>query len=491
MVDLDNLLVAKVARTLDESDEHYDERLRTYVSQLQKATSTKSGKRISDPELLRVLHPAENTLGYIFLLNGLTSERSSDLYVISLVAFLTQFDPIQARYAGAEWRRILQIANEVVQARQDTQLLTPVRNAILRMDPSSSTFTTNHFEYVQLCLHARRPREALPILDKDILYFPYKDIQDIDSRPACAEHQNSCGYITRRSEISGDVTTLMVQEYYLLAAQAYIGVRNYERAKVLLELVIATPTLNQAVDLYMLEAFKKLILVGLVADGAPVSCSHLFEQGSLRLVEPIAKPYQALADAFKNRDLAKYHAEVDVAGSPWADDGNLGLVNEAAEALRRHRVLDLQRTYAALPVDQVAIHLSLSSQNTAQLLQTMIQQGHLQASISTSSQASHAQNGASSGGNAVLRFHSWDTSRPVQHIRANPTEQIQAQIQRIAILSEAVKEADRKFSLTKDYGDWLKRNKKGQDAGAAAFEDPMEMDDNFGGGGEDEDIMAT
>lgn len=277
----------------------------------------------------------------------------------------------------------------------------------------------------------------------------------------------------------------------MLGAQVYIGLRNYERAKTFLELVIATPTLNQAVDMYMLEAYKQLILVGLVADGTPVSCSHLFEQGSQRLVEPLAKPYQALADAFKNRDLARLHAEMDEAGPLWIDEGNLGLVNEAAESLRRHRVLDLQRTYASLPVDQVAIHLSLSTQNTVQLLQNMIQQGHFQASISTSTRTSGPQNGASSGNTPVLRFHSWDTSQPVQSVGGDMAANIQSQIQRIAVLSEAVKEADRKFSLTKDYGDYLKRNKKGQDAGAAAFEDPMEMDDNFGGGADDEDIMAT
>ncbi|KAF2227736.1 hypothetical protein BDZ85DRAFT_292799 [Elsinoe ampelina] len=491
MVDLDNLLVQKITRSSYDTDENYDSKLQAHVSQLRKATSTKSGKRISDPELLRVLHPAEHTLGYIFLLNGLTNGRTSDIYVISLVAFLTQFDPVQARYAGAEWRRILQIAGEVMVETQDVQLLTPIRTAILRMDPSSSTFTTSHLEYLQLCLHVRRPREALPILDKDILDFPYKDYPEIDARPACADHHNSCGYITKKSDISGDVTALMVQEYFLLGAQVYIGLRNYERAKTFLELVIATPTLNQAVDMYMLEAYRKLLLVGLVADGVPVPCSHIFEQGSVRIAESAAKPYQGLVEAFKNRDLAKFHAEVDEAGLSWVEDGNAGLVREAAESLRRYRVLDLQRTYAALPVDQVAIHLSLSSQNTVQLLQSMIQQGHLQASISTSNRPSHSQNGTSNGDAPVLRFHSWDSSRPVQQVGGDKEQQIQSQIQRIAVLSEAVKEADRKFSLTKDFGDYLKRNKKGTDAGAAAFEDPMEMDDNFGGGGDDEDIMAT
>ena len=70
-----------------------------------------------------------------------------------------------------------------------------------------------------------------------------------------------------------------------------------------------------------------------------------------------------------------------------------------------------------------------------------------------------------------------------------------AQIARIKLLSQAVKEADRKYSLTKEYGDWLRRNKKNLDAGTGTFEDPMEMDaplNGLGGGaGDDEDIMAT
>ncbi|PNS14310.1 hypothetical protein CAC42_6823 [Sphaceloma murrayae] len=489
MVDLENLLNTRIQRGAETTDERYDHELHSYVRDLRRATSIKSGKRLEDPELLRVLHPANNTLGYIFLLLGLTSDRTSDLYVISLVAFLTQFDPVQARYAGPEWRRVLQIAHEVTVTREDSQLLTPIRNAILRMDPTSSTFTTNHLEYVSLCLQARRPREALPIIDKDILHFPSKQDPDIDLEYPCASHKSSCGYITRKSEISGELTVLHVQEYYMLCALVYIGVRNYERAKVVLQLVMATPTLNQAVDLYMLEAYKRLILVGLVADGAPVPCNHLVEQGTMRTLEPLTKQYMGLAEAFRNRDLTKFHAEVDVAGLIWRDDGNQGLVQETAEALRRYRVLDLQRTYAALPVDQVAVHLSLSTQDTVQLLQNMIGQGHLQASISASNTVSSTQNSASpSGSSPVIRFHTWDTSRSVQHASEGTVpQQIAAQIQRIEIMSGAVKEADRKYSLTKDYGDWLKRNKKGADAGAAAFEDPMEMDDNDK---DDEDIMA-
>lgn len=124
MRDLENILITKVARGPNTSDEQYDHQLVVLVKELRRATSIKSGKRIDDTDLLQVLHPANNTLGYIFLLLGLTSERNSDLYVISLVAFLTQFDPVQARYAGPEWRRVLQIANEVIMATGNVSLCT-------------------------------------------------------------------------------------------------------------------------------------------------------------------------------------------------------------------------------------------------------------------------------------------------------------------------------------------------------------------------------
>ncbi|GAM85556.1 hypothetical protein ANO11243_035630 [Dothideomycetidae sp. 11243] len=485
-----DLLLADSSPPSPFSNAEYDRRLKDLVNQLRRAYSTRTANRIEDAQLLRLLHPANNTLGYIFLLLNISTDRTSDLFLISLVAFLKTFEPVQARYAGPEWRRILEMTGELVHATQNTEILLPYRTAILRMDPTSSTFTSNHLSYVELCLQARRPREALAILDNDVLNFPYDEVQGVDSRRLC-EDSKGCDYITTHSGISGEVTTLLVQEYYLLGAQVYIGLREYARATLFLELVLSTPGVGAPLNAFMIEAYKKLVLVSLVSRGQSPNMSRLVtDQSAERTLSQTAKAYEVLSDTFKQRKLEKFHAEVDVAGSLWSDDGNLGLVHEAGEALRRHRVLDLSKTYSALPVERVASHLNTPVERMIQLLQAMIQQGHLQASVSSSSGHAGLQNGTSSSDtSAIIRFHAWDTSKAAP---TSPSEEkIQSQMRRIEALANAVRESDRRFALTREYAEWLRRNRKGADAGAAAYEDPMEMDDVGGRGGEDEDIMAA
>ena len=149
-------------------------------------------------------------------------------------------------------------------------------SAILRMDPASTTFTSNHLTLVRLCLLARLPRLALSVLDKDIYNLPLDPLKNIDDTYPCASHQLSAAYITRSSGISAPLTPSDVQEYYLLGAHVYIGLRQFPRARLFLELVLATPTTHVATSL-MVEAYKKLILVGLLSTGSTFPTKGLLD----------------------------------------------------------------------------------------------------------------------------------------------------------------------------------------------------------------------
>jgi len=350
------------------------------------------------------------------------------------------------------------------------------------MDPTAATFTTSHLLFVQSCLGLGLPRQALPILDKDIYSLPGASTRDVDEVPLCGRHELSCTYITKSSKISGEVFLPDIQEYYLLSAHVYIGLRNYERARLCLEFVIAVPTKDNAANSYMVEAYKKLLILGLLVSGEPYKTSHLTEQGAHKTLSSLCKAYESLVEAFRNRDLQRFYAEIDVVGDLWISDGNLGLVQAAAEALRRYRVIDLQKTYAAVDVDRVAVHLSLSSQATLQLLTSMIQDGHLNATIEDRS-----ANGITDGKAAViLRFLSTSSAQKSGD-GSTVDNAIEAQVEKIKALSAFVKEADRRLAVTKEWADYVKRSKKA-DPGAAAFEDPMEM--SWDPPAEDEDLMA-
>ena len=123
MADTANLLLRDTRRSVAGNDSEYENYLSTFVQELRGTFSVRTGKGIDDSDLLRVLHPATNTLGYIFLLNNITLDRTSDLFMISLVAFLTQYDAAQARYAGPEWRRILDMTADLVHATQNVSRL--------------------------------------------------------------------------------------------------------------------------------------------------------------------------------------------------------------------------------------------------------------------------------------------------------------------------------------------------------------------------------
>jgi len=486
MADIATALLSNDAAARPAGDTEYDRSLRDFMAMIRKTKQSQLNQQVNGNSLLQLLDPARNSISYLFVLLARKSQKLTQETLFAITDFLVSFDPIQMRYAGPEWSQLIRWVNEIYVQSQDPQIILPIRTAILRMDPLSSTFTSNHLLLVRLCLEAGLPREALPILDMDIYCLPTDPITGIDDTLMCAAHELSCMYITRGSGISLEVQVAMLQEYYYLGAYVYIGLRLYERARLFLEMVITVPVQNHAVNPLMVEAHKRMILIGLLAQGQPYKTSHLVDQASYKTMQSLSKPYDALADAFYRRDVRKFNAETDAANAQWAEDGNTGIVNQVSESLLRYRVIDLQKTYAALPVDRVATHLSLPPQATSTLLTQMIRDGHVNATITHPSASTSTTNGHPPS--PILRFQAQKTSQSDSEV----DRQLQSQVRRIQELSAYLKEADRKVSITKEYADWIRRSKK-TDHGTAAFEDPMDL--TWGpsagrGDADDEDMMA-
>lgn len=370
-----------------------------------------------------------------------------------------------------------------------------LRDAILHMDPMSATFTSNHLLFVRTCLELRVPRQALPLLNKDTLTLPHSINPSIDPRVLCSSFDLSSDYITKSSFISDDLAVQDIQEYYLLGARIYAGIRNYSRASLFLHLVLATPSNNNSIGALTVEAHKALHLISLLHNGTAYKPSSASNTASQRQLSIVSKPYEALSDAFTRRDFSKFQAEKQLGADIWRTDGNTGLVEEASEALRRYRVLDLQETYSALPVSHVASHLELSIESTTTLLTSMIRNGHLHATLSSPSQNS-----------SVLRFsaqHSTDE---------NTAQSIASHQLALEELSIYIQETDRRLSSSKEYVNHLSAQKrraadvaKGVGSGAqglgaalggfvptpsldAGYEDGM---NNAGELIDDEDLMAA
>ena len=331
------------------------------------------------------------------------------------------------------------------------------------------------------------PSQALPILDKNIYAFPQTPAKNLPDELLCEEQDLSNSFITAKSGFSLSLKPDYILEYYLLGAHTYIGMRNYSRARLFLEYLILTPTSQHACSALQVEAYKKWLLVGLLSQGKAFALPRTHDQQVMKSMKAVGKSYEALVENFEKRKWRKLQAEMEAGAQIWRDDGNLRLVREVGDALLRYRVIDLQKTYAALPVSRVATHLSLPPDATLNVLTEMVRQGHLGASIT------HATTG--SLGDAVLRFH--DAATP----DANPDvdDDLAAQTARIEALVTSVRDADRRLQLSKEYVEFQKRNKRGGAGPDGDLADHMDLtwDPPIAGTGEeddgegDEDIMAS
>lgn len=427
------------------SRKEWDKQAREYVahiSRLQQATWTRP---IDRQNILDLLNPSRSSLAYLLALNaqcanaGKDRSRTEDCITRSTI-FFTSFDPIQMRYAGGHWLALITWAFDVYPA-FGIRDFRPLCAAILRLDPTAGTFTSAHLLYLRMCLECSVPSQALPILDKDIYAFPTAPNKVTSEELLCSPQELSHTFINTQTGLTHLLKPEYILEYYLTGALVYIGLRNYNRARLFLEYLILTPTSHHAASTLQIEAYKKWVLLGLLAQGKLYPLPRTHDQQVLKILRAASKPYDELAQDFAKRDWRKFQAECEVGTAIWNEDGNTRLVLEVSDALMRYRILDLQAIYSTLPISRVAKHLSLAETATLNILTTMVQQSHLSATITTDN---------------ILHFLSSDTSTPT-----DSDMDIPLQTARINTLITSLRSADRRLQLTKEYTDVQKRQKKG------------------------------
>ncbi|EMC95924.1 hypothetical protein BAUCODRAFT_509162 [Baudoinia panamericana UAMH 10762] len=467
------------------SAKKYEEEVHTYMKRLNQLPPTTWTKAIDKKNLLDFLNPEVNSLPYLATLRAQTDTVGKDRKAIEhlvnqCAVFFATFDPIQVRYLGSQWTELVVWLLDILPKLGISDHST-VTTAMLRLDPTAGTFTSTHLRLLRACLQAGVPSQALPILDKDIYAFPVDQRKEIPDELLSEDVELSNGFITPKSGFTIKLKPEYVLEYYLLGAHIYIGRRNFSRARLFLEYVVLHPSQQQTVSALQVEAYKKWVMVGLLAEGKSYPLPKTHGAGVMKNIRAVAKPYDVLAECFERRDWRKYQAEMDAGTQTWHEDGNLPLVKEASTALIRYRVMDLQKTYATLPVSRVAAYLGFKPEAALQYLLDVISSGHLHASIAPSHDNSAA--------NAVLRFHELTPS--MTNLTAD--NELAAQTKRIEDLATYVRDADRRLQLTKEYVEHQKRQRRtGPDADLA---DQMDLtwDAPVPGLGEegDEDIMAS
>lgn len=439
----------------------YDKKAHDFVKSLNKHAESTWAKQSKQQNILELLNPATNSIAYLYVLNsqaanvGKDHKRNEEL-LNQAVVFFASFDPIQVRYVGEQWLMLITWACEVY-PKLGVIDCTPLVTAMLRLDPSTATFTSTHLRIVRLCLSNGVPSQALPILDNNISAYPQTPPKGLPDEPPCLPHDSSNAFITVTSGFTiHPIRSEWVLEYYLLGAHIYLGQRNFSRARLFLEYLLLHPSASSSgssCSALQTEAYKKWVLLGPLAQGKTYPLPRTHNQSLFKTLKAVSKAYDSLADAFTNRQWRKFSAEVDVGQQIWQEDGNARLVKEVSDALLRYRVLDLQKTYAVLPVSKVASHLSLPLNAAQTLLSSMLEQGYIDAAISTTS-----------AGDAVLHFNLSPT--PVSS--SGQDDSLEAQNLRLQTLLASLRDADRRLQLTKEHVETQRRLKRSAAANAVA-----------------------
>ncbi|OQD72159.1 hypothetical protein PENPOL_c001G02894 [Penicillium polonicum] len=334
------------------SDE-YDRRIRDLVEYFRRLQTTKAlDSFANDESCLNRFDPAIDSIPYLFVLR-VQIQKAQELNTDSLPAdlrpsgrlwtcaahFLASFDRVQVRYAGREWRLLVELP-----------LLgaTLVKGAMLRLDPSCAVFTSSHLLLVRLCLQAKAYSCALPVLNKQICHFPISQGRpSSDPSVLCADHGSGVSFMTEASGISAKLSYRDYLQYFLYGGMVYMALKEWRNALHFLGIVISTPG-TSSVSLIMVEAYKKWVLVGLLENGRLCPPPSITTPHVVKVYQSLARPYIILAHAFERGDLRRLNAEVDAAKGVWCADNNLGLVSQVVGAFFSQTVIKLGKTFAAL-----------------------------------------------------------------------------------------------------------------------------------------------
>ncbi|OAX83819.1 hypothetical protein ACJ72_01820 [Emergomyces africanus] len=451
-------------------DVGYDKEICTLYSELKRIPAHKLAADIPGKgNLLELLDPGRQTLGYLFVLLShyqVSQENTKESFPtawlpggqiwLKSVALLKMFDPLQIRYAGQEWRGLVEmVAKSSKIASRPLLAVYPLKYAILRLDPSSSTFTSSHTTFVRLCLQSRTYLCALDILDKPICHFPtISDKQFIKRSQLLPSHQHesSMSFITSASGLSGKIIHRSYLEYFLYGAMIYMGLKRWDNAFHFLEVVISAPTTN-SVSMIMVEAYKKWVLLCLLEKGKPLPMPKTVTPLAAKAYGSLAKPYDALADIFKSGDLSRLQAEITAGEAVWLNDNNIGLVSQVLIAYRRFSIVKLEKTFAALSIPDIASYLGPDTQISDVFVARLITTGQLRACLIHASDSSKP---------TVLRFTP-STSSLGHQSESKFIADLATQRKRLETLLKNAKGTDIKLELGREYIESLRKTSRRSD----------------------------
>uniref|UniRef100_A0AAV1UDA2 COP9 signalosome complex subunit 3 n=1 Tax=Peronospora matthiolae TaxID=2874970 RepID=A0AAV1UDA2_9STRA len=163
----------------------------------------------------------------------------------------------------------------------------------------------------------------------------------------------------------------------------YIGKKRYQDALDFLQLAITAPAVS--LSAFVIEAYKKMVLVMLILRGEAVVLPKYTPFVVTRHVESHCTAYTSLVNAFVvEKDIEAVQAVIVKNEQLFAREGNFGLVKQVVHAFKQRKVLQLTRTYATIELTEIAAAAAINSGDavgTEKMLLKLISSGQMDAVI--------------------------------------------------------------------------------------------------------------
>ncbi|EIW56333.1 uncharacterized protein TRAVEDRAFT_127525 [Trametes versicolor FP-101664 SS1] len=312
------------------------------------ASTLSSGQ---DP--LSVLDPQRNTLGYLYIISARLHSAAAPTPTISVIeTFCNQFDPAQARLAP---ERVTLLAKGIVRVSESSNnakyALGPLYSLVTRYPPHLSYLTTLHAIFLKTCVATGHFTTALPILAVPIT--------SVDTSVSDLHYNDNL-------------------VYHYSGGMALGALKRWREAEEFFELCVSAPA--QVPAAIQLEAYKKLVLVQLIQYGETTSAPKYTHPALSRLLK--GTPYGAFIKMYPAQ-ISTLRAHVTKEQEQFAQDRNMGLINQAIDRSPVWLIKKLTATYLTLGLADIGREVGIESDEEIRaIILSMIDAGEINATIS-------------------------------------------------------------------------------------------------------------
>lgn len=298
---------------------------------------------------LTALNPAQHSLGMLYILaaratHAAASPENATVLLPHINAFIARFDERQVRLAADKVTQLAAtftaLGDRITNPESALQLLQALSSRFLTR---SDSITTLHpmlaYQYLKT---GRYAEAATMLLDLPLIHA------DINLTP---------------------LTHSDVLQYFYYAALIYIKLDRLRDAIDALETCISSPAV--AISAIHMDAYKKLVLVQLLAYGKTSAVPKYTPQVVTRTFKQLAQPYVALVAAYESRDKgseAQLQRLVEDKRYAFEKDRNTGLVRRVVALYRQRRIQRLGDVYTGLSLDKIAHMVGVEGPDAARAI---------------------------------------------------------------------------------------------------------------------------